>query len=41
MDLRETFEYVDWNQLAEDGVQWQTLVNTVISFQFYERRGIC
>jgi hypothetical protein len=27
------FSYVDWMRLAQDSVQWQTLVNTVMNIQ--------
>jgi hypothetical protein len=34
MHLRETgYEDVDWIHLAQNGVQWQTLVDTVMDCQ--------
>jgi hypothetical protein len=34
MDLREIGrEVVDWMHLAQDGNQWQALVNTVMKFR--------
>jgi hypothetical protein len=34
-DLRETgWEVVDWINLAQDSVQWLTLVNTVMNLRF-------
>jgi hypothetical protein len=33
MDLREiVWEGVDWIHLAQNGDQWQALVNTIINF---------
>jgi hypothetical protein len=34
MDLREIgWEVVDWMHLAQDGDQWQAVVNTVMNLQ--------
>jgi hypothetical protein len=35
MDLKDIwYEEVDWVDLAYDGDQWRTLVNTVINLRF-------
>jgi hypothetical protein len=39
MDLRETgIDGVNWIQLAQDRVQWQACVNTVMNFGFHKAR---
>jgi hypothetical protein len=41
MDLREIgWEVADWMYLAQDKDKWRALVNMVMNFGFYKRRGI-
>jgi hypothetical protein len=41
MDFREKLlEYVGWINLAQDRDQWRALVNTMMNYGFYKRRGI-
>jgi hypothetical protein len=39
VDLRETgSEHVDWVQMAQDRVQWQTLVIKIMNPEFHKRQ---
>jgi hypothetical protein len=38
VDVKEQSEAVEWIQLSEDRVQWQTVINTII--RFHKRHGI-
>jgi hypothetical protein len=40
MDLREIgIDGANWIQLAQDQVQWQACVNTVMNFRFHQKAG--
>jgi hypothetical protein len=41
MDLREIgIDGANWIQLAQDWVQWQAFMNTVITFGFHKESGL-